>query len=223
MKIQERNYSTKVIKPKPVVFQSPDQNMIVVMTCWGESGFKDRIFDEIQKFIFAAQGDIEVTSPFEMNTYLSRDCNFLRMGTLLINDLVFRGENKDSYQSCYELIIIYKNENRISWSQVGTPNLFLLNERLIPLSVSLPLNHSATEQALPLPQQYLGTEMHCHFQLGEIAVNSSHRLFLFNETSLNKDIWALSSTEFTMDQAIKSQIQFDPESPFWMAIIDFKD
>lgn len=223
MKIEERNYSTKVIKPKPVVFHSPDFNLVVVMTCWGDSAFKDRIFDEIQKFVFAAEGDIEVTSPFEMNTYLSRDCNFLRMGTLLINDLIYRGENRDTYQSCYELLILYRKDKKVCWSQVGTPNIYLFKEHLTPLSVSLPLNHSVTTQALSLPQQYLGTELHCYFQLGEITVDSSQKLLLFNESILHKDIWALSADEFTMERALKSQIQFDPESPFWMAMIDFKD
>ena len=223
MKFQERNYSTSVIKPKPVVFQSPDLNMIVVMTSWGDSGFKDRIFDEIQKFVFAAEGDVEVTSPFEMNTYLSRDCNFLRMCTLLINDLVYRGENRDFYKSCYELTILYKKDRKVSWVQVGTPNLFLFKERLIPLSVAVPLSHSQTANALPLPQQYLGTELHCHFQLGEITVDSSQKILLFSESCLYKDIWAASRDEFNMDHLLKTQIQLDPESPFCMAMIDFKD
>jgi hypothetical protein len=223
VKIQERNYSTSVIKPRPVVFQSPDLNMIVVMTSWGESNFKDRIFEEIQKFVFAAEGDVEVTSPFEMNTYLSRDCNFLRMCTLLINDLVYRGENRDSYKSCYELTILYKKDRKLSWVQVGTPNLFLFNDRLIPLSVAVPLSQSESAGALALPQQYLGTEMHCHFQLGEITVDSSQKVLLFSESCLYKDIWALPATDFTMDHLLKSQIQLDPDSPFWMAMIDFKD
>lgn len=223
MIFHERNYSTSVIKPKPVVFQSPDLNMIVVMTCWGESGFKDRIFDEIQKFVFAAEGDVEVTSPFEMNTYLSRDCNFLRMCTLLVNDLIYRGENRDAYKSCYELTILYRKGKKLSWVQVGTPNLFLFKDRLIPLSVAVPLSHSPVAGALPLPQQYLGTEMHCHFQLGEIGIDSNQKLLLFNESCLYKDIWALERKDFTMDQLLKNQIQLDPDSPFWMAMIDFKD
>jgi hypothetical protein len=223
VKLHERNYSTKVIRPKPTVFHSPDLNMIVIMTCWGESGFKDRIFEEIQKFVFAAEGDVEVTSPFEMNTYLSRNCNFLRMCTLLINDLIYRGENRDSYKSCYELTILYKKDNKFSWVQVGSPNLFLFKNKLIPLSVSLPLAYSMTPNALPLPQQYLGTEMHCHFQLGEIVVDSNQKVLLFSETSLYQDSWALNATDFNLDRLMKNQIQLDPESPFWMAIIDFKD
>lgn len=223
MKLQERNYSTGVIKPKPVVFQSPDLNMIVVMTCWGDGGFKDKIFEEIQKFVFAAEGDVEVTSPFEMNTYLSRDCNFLRMCTLLINDLVYRGENRDSYKSCYELTILYRKGKKFSWVQVGTPNLFLFRDRLIPLSVAVPLSQSQSLATLALPQQYLGTELHCHFQLGEVIVDSTQKVLLFSESCLYKDIWALQGGDFNMDQLVKNQIQLDPESPFWMAVIDFKD
>jgi hypothetical protein len=197
--------------------------MIVIMTCWGESSFKERVFEEIQKFVFAAEGDVEVTSPFEMNTYLSRDCNFLRMSILLINDLIYRAENKDAYKSCYELTILYKKEKKLSWAQAGSPNLYLFKDKLLPLSVSLPLSYSSTPNVLPLPQQYLGTEMHCHFQLGEITVDADHKLLLFSESSLYKDVWGLNSKEFNIDQLVKNQIQLDPDSPFWMAMIDFKD
>ncbi len=145
------------------------------------------------------------------------------MCTLLINDLVYRGENRDSYKSCYEITILYRKGKKLSWVQVGTPNLFLFKDRLIPLSVALPLSHSLAQGALPLPQQYLGTEMHCHFQLGEVMVDSSQKLLLFSEECLYKDIWGLESSQFTMEQLVKSQIQLDPESPFWMAMIDFKD
>ncbi len=87
----------------------------------------------------------------------------------------------------------------------------------------MPLAYSMTPNALPLPQQYLGTEMHCHFQLGEIVVDSNQKVLLFSETSLYKDTWGLNAADFNLDRLMKNQIQLDPESPFWMAIIDFKD
>ncbi|MBL7545711.1 MAG: hypothetical protein JNL11_17965 [Bdellovibrionaceae bacterium] len=223
MKFKERNYSTQIIRPKPTILKSSELDLLVIMTCWGESTFKDRVFEEIQKFVFAAEGDVEVTSPFEMNTYLSRDCNFLRMCALLINDLIYRGENRDVFTSCYELTILFRKKKKLSWVQVGSPNLYLYHDRLIPLSVAVPSIHSSSENTLALPQQYLGTEMHCHFQLGEVTVDPSQKLLLCTESSLHKDTWSIKKDDFTIENAFKNQIQLDPDSPFWMAMIDFND
>lgn len=220
MKIEERNYNTKQFRPTPKIYKSNEMDLITIVTAWGEGGLAENINNEISKFIFAAQGDFEATSPFEFNSALSKDSNNLRMATLIANDMIYRSENRDDLHTCYEMIVLFKKKNQLSWVQVGNPNLVLLRDLATPLSFSPPPSTSYESKVISLPNQFFGTEMHCYFQVGTIEIKETDKLLLFTENKLSPENWTLKSSEWNLNTFVKNQIKFDDENPFWMAIVN---
>lgn len=220
MRIEERNYSSKQFRPAPKVFKSQELDLLTIVTAWGEGNSTESISNEVSKFLFAAQGDFEATSPFEFNSALSKDSNSLRMATLISNDMVYRSENKDDIRSCYEMIVLFKNKNQLSWVQVGNPNLILLRDTLIPLSFTPPSIESVNLRSIALPSQFFGTEMHCYFQIGTIELKENDKLLLFTENKLSAENWALPPVDWNLNSFIKNQIKFNSDNPFWMGLIN---
>lgn len=219
MKIIERSYNTKLFRPAPMIFKNQEMDLLIITTSWGEGGMKDIINAEISKFLFAAQGDFEVTSPFEFNSSLTKDSNSLRMATLISNDMIYRSENKEDIKSCYEILVLLKNKNQLSWVQVGNPNAVLIREDLIPISFAPPAIIPKQEKSIALPNQFFGTEMHCHFQVGTIEVQDNDKLLLFSENVLAPESWTLQKEKRDLNSFVKNQIKYNSESPFWMGIV----
>lgn len=219
MKIEERNYNTKQFRPAPKIYKSNEMDLITIITSWGEGGLTENINNEISKFIFAAQGDFEATSPFEFNSALSKDSNNLRMATLIANDMIYRSENRDDLRTCYEMIVLFKKKNQLSWVQVGNPNLVLLRDLVTPLSFSPPPGESCEGKVISLPNQFFGTEMHCYFQVGTIEIKENDKLLLFTENKLSPENWSLGASDWNLNTFVKNQIKFDNENPFWMSIV----
>lgn len=218
MEIIEKSYSGKHFKPAPKVYQSQDQELMSIITTWGEGVQRESIHTELSKFIFAAQGDFEVTTPFEFNTALSKDSNSLRMAALISNDYLYRAENKDDIRTCYEILILFKNKNTLSWLQIGNPNVILVRNNLIPISFSTGTD-SKSFNSLILPNQFYGIDMHCHFQVGSIELLEGDKILLCNNSILSPENWGLNNKS-GLDVFFKNQIKFNSEIPFWMGMIN---
>ncbi|MCB0368328.1 MAG: hypothetical protein KDD45_02540 [Bdellovibrionales bacterium] len=219
MEIQEQNYSTKLLRPAPSIYKSSDLELISIVTAWGDGESKENINSEINKFLFAAKGDFEVTSPFEFNLSLTKDSNSLRMATLIANDNVYRTENKDDIKTCYELLILFKNKNQLSWLQVGNPNIILLRDGVTPVSYGPPTLQSKDKKNILLPSQFFGIEMHCYFQVGSMEIQDNDRLLLFTGNDLAPESWSLRGEEQSLGRFFKNQIKFKSDNPFWMATV----
>ena len=219
MRIEEKNYNTKLVRPAPFVFQSQSMDLLIILTSWGEGKMKEVITNDIEKFLFAAQGDFEATSPFEYNLALTKDSNSLRMATLIANDQVYRSENNSELRTCYEILVLLKNKFQLSWVQVGNPNVILLSDDPIPITFSPPAMKPKKESSLSLPGQFLGTEMHCHFQVGTVEIQEGDKLLLFSDNSLSPSSWILNKKDSTLDSFVKSQIKHHSENPFWMGLV----
>ena len=160
MKLHDRSYSTKVLRPKPIVHQQDDGGLIVVATSWGLAEHAQHAMDEVVKYVNSAQADVEVTSPFDFLTALTDEVNYLRTALLITNDMLYRGENKSEYFSGVEILALFKRGPQVAWAHVGHPSVFIQRhgQRLQPLSMGLDLSAevSGGDSALPpLPAQTL--------------------------------------------------------------------
>jgi hypothetical protein len=108
MKLQERSYSTKIMRPKPLVHSEEDGSLVVIATSWGQPEHSQRAIEEVVKYVNAAKADVEVTSPFEFLTCLTDEVNYVRTGLLIANDALYRGENKNQYFSGVEILVLFR-------------------------------------------------------------------------------------------------------------------
>ena len=224
MKLQERSYSTKIMRPKPLVHSEEDGSMIVIATSWGQPEHGQRAVDEVVKYINAAKADVEVTSPFEFLTCVTDEVNYVRTGLLIANDALYRGENRTQYFSGVEVLALFRRDNQIAWAQVGCPSLFIQrqNQSLQPLSMGLDLSTEMkpAEGALPpLPGQLLGLDPTCNIQCGHTLIHEGDQLVLLASTTVAPSLWSLPPYQADLNHVTNRMIQEDPEAPFWLGLI----
>lgn len=225
--LQERSYSTKILRPKPLLYQEDDGSVVVITTAWGAAENSQKVSEEIVKYVQAAKSDVEVTSPFEFLTCLTDETNYLRTAILIANDIVYRGENKLEYSSGVEVLALYKKDNQIAWAQVGNPSLFIQRseQSLQPVSMGFDLASevgTSDEKLPPLPVHLLGLEPKCHVQCGSMKVNADDQLVLLSSTCIASSLWQKDSVNLDMEAITRRMIQDDPERPFWLGLIPFK-
>ncbi|WII70629.1 hypothetical protein QJS83_09180 [Bdellovibrio sp. 22V] len=224
MKLQERSYSTKIMRPKPAIHQEDDGSLIVIATSWGQPEHAQRAMDEVVKYVNAAKSDVEVTSPFEFLTCLSDEVNYVRTGMLIANDILYRGENKMEYFSGVEILALFKRGQQVAWGQVGCPSLFIQrkNQSLQPLSIGLDLSSELpvdSEALPPLPAQLLGLDPTCYVQCGHTHVQDGDQLVLLASSSVASSLWVHSGQAAELSTITNRMIQESPESPFWLGLV----
>jgi hypothetical protein len=225
MNLQERSYSTKIIRPKPLVYSEDDGSLIVIANAWGQQEHAQGVIDEVVKYVNAAKSDVEATSPFEFLTCLSDEVNYLRTGILIANDFLYRGENRTQYFSGVEILAIFKRGSQIAWAQVGNPSLYIQRQgrSLQPLSVSHDLASEINLQneiLPPLPGQMIGLESTCNIQCGHTLTKEGDQLVLLSSTVASKALWAKDVYPQNLTDMTKMMIQGGHEIPFWLGIVN---
>lgn len=228
MILQERSYSTKILRPKPMIHREDDGSLIVIATSWGQPEHAQRAMDEVVKYVSAAKSDVEVTSPFEFLTCLSDEVNYVRIATLIANDILYRGENKVEYFSGVELVALFKRGPQLAWAHVGCPSLFIQrkNQALQPLSIGLDLSTEIQVGDVvnpPLPAQLLGLDPTCNIQCGHTHVNDGDQLVLLASTAVAPSLWTKSSQSQDLGSITKGMIQDSPEAPFWLGLVNLSE
>ncbi len=225
MKFKERCYSTKVIRPRPLVHLEPDGSLLVVANSWGQPEQAQIAMNEVVKYINSAKSDVEVTSPFEFLTCLSDEVNYARTGVLVANEILYRGSNRNQYLAGVEILALFRRGNQVAWAQVGCPSLYLQRnqQRLQPLSVCQDLSSELQEiggSLSPLPGHLMGLEMSCNVQCGSTVIGNEDQLILLSSSFISPALWANNSGKLDLVEVTKLMIQESPDSPFWLGIIE---
>lgn len=226
MKIVERSYSSKIFRPKPLIFSQSDGSLIVVVTPWGQPEHAQKVMDEIVNYVSATSGDVEVTSPFEFLTCLSDDANYLRTSLLIANDQLYRSENKNEYLSGVEAVVLMKNKQKVSWAQIGSPHILIkkTNMSLTPYAIDFDLSFDLTKNnnlLAPLPGKLLGIDRSCQISCGDINVDDGDQLLLLSSSLLPAALWVACSDGVDLDKVTKAMVSEQAEMPFWAGLISF--
>ncbi|MEN0057894.1 MAG: hypothetical protein AAGB31_03595 [Bdellovibrio sp.] len=224
MELRERSYSSKILRPRPLIHREDDGSLIVVATAWGQPEPAQRAMEEVVKYVNAARSDVEVTSPFEFLTCLSDEVNYVRTGLLIANDLLYRGENKSEYFSGVEILALFRRGSQVAWAQVGCPSLLIQrkNQSVQPLSIALDLSSEMQEVGStlsPLPSQLLGLDPTCHIQCGHVHVNEEDQLILLASAQMAVSLWNKRNEMMELGAITTHMIQENPEMPFWLGLV----
>lgn len=225
MKLLERSYSSKIMRPKPLIHREDDGSLIVVATSWGQPEHAQRAMDEVVKYVGAAKADVEVTSPFEFLTCLSDEVNYVRTGILIANDILYRGENRTEYFSGVELMAVFKRGPQVAWAHVGCPSLFIQrrSRSLQPLSIGLDMSSEMPSGLPPMPSQLLGLDPTCFVQCGHTHVNDGDRLVLLASSNIATSLWTRAGDSLDLGSITTGLIQEDPNNPFWLGVVEISN
>ena len=76
-------------------------------------------------------------------TCLSPQANNLRAAVMLANDVIYREENKNEYQSGAEVFVFSRNATEVSFVQIGQPHVFLHRKSKPLIRLGPPNGHGA--------------------------------------------------------------------------------
>ena len=224
MKLMERSYSTKSVRPRPNIYAEPDGSLLVITTSWGETDLSAKVNEAVAKYVQAAIADVEVTSPFEFMTCFSDETNYLRVALLISNDSVYRSDNRGEYVGGVETLILFKRGNKLAYAQVGSPNL-LIQKRgmgLAPVAVNYESAHelsSPFEMQPPLPRNLLGVDPTLNIRCGDLRVEEEDQLLVYSGGFWPQSLWSATESGDDLQQVTQKIVQKTPDAPFWLGLI----
>ncbi|MCX7977389.1 MAG: hypothetical protein N2578_00125 [Bdellovibrionaceae bacterium] len=223
MKLVSRSYGGKVFRPSPIIHQEVDGSLLVVAFPWGDREMAKRSIDDMVGFLNAAISDVEVTTPFEVMTNLTRETNALRTALLFINESVWRSDNKVSYSNGWEVLLLRKTGSQVSWARVGGPSLLVQRKdnSIFPISVGsdLVITQGLGASAPPLPAEILGLERHVNISCGDFLTSEGDQLILFSAS-----VWPgnlMGSPRMNLDSFSHLLTGLCEDSPFWAGIVSY--
>jgi len=228
MRLEERSYSSKLYRPRPAIYVEPDGSFIVITTSWGDPELGQKVNEDVTKYIQAAKADVEVTSPFEFLTSLTSEANYLRIATLISNEAMYRSSNKSEYVAGVETLLLLRKGSQIAYAQVGSPHLLIQKKDrvVVPVSVTIEAGFemSNEDQDLlpPLPQALVGIDSNLNIRAGDFRAENGDRLILYSGGVWPKTLWN-SNQESDLHQLTQKMVQMNPESPFWLGIVNLED
>jgi hypothetical protein len=219
--IQERSYSGKVMRPTPEIHVEQDGSFGAIVTPWGARSSVKKVIDTLSDFIMSAKNDMESTSPFQVLTCLSPMANTLRSSIMLANDVVYREENKNEYQTGVELFVFSRNATEFSFVQIGHPHLILVRKgnplTLLSPKIDMALEFSSMNRPLaPLPHELLGLHSTSNFSVISFRPQPGDELILVSRTRIPTSLLLAASEEQNLDGLSRILASDDPNEPFWL-------
>lgn len=224
MKIQERSFRGQFKRPKTHIYFNEEINLGIVTTIWGDAQLFDRIKNEIQDYFSAAISDVDVTTPFgyiESQTSLS---NYLRISLLLLNDSLYRSENRSEYNFGCEILVFAIRNQELSFASIGQPQMYLRKkDRIYFLNSSLGLNEELGTAYCYLPKELLGVVKTCYPAVGSVKIDKVDEICFLSGLTLNDKNFLLNN-QFNIQTSIEhinSLQNKDHLHSFWFASLNF--
>jgi subtilase family serine protease len=193
MKTQISGASQNCKFPQTLIYSLLDDQLLVCLRSWNGTDANQKVVDEISHFLSAANADLEVTTPYEFVESLSSLANKVRIATLLANDNIHKTENKDTYTHGYELAIIFKNQQEISWATVGRYEICAIkNKKKISIINS---GHFLDDEIL-LPVALLGLDREPTVLAGSLSVKHLESLQIESNYDERSTYWHVVISDF---------------------------
>lgn len=225
MAIDQRSYSGKVLRPAPEVEISDDLSFGAIVTPWGPRQAATRAIEILRDYTLSARQDVEATSPFQKLSSLSPLANSLRVAIMLVNDSLYREENKSEYITGVEVLAFACIEGELAYAQVGSPHLLLSRRGLpyVPLTVHTDLStelSDANEILPPLPQNLLGLHTTSNMNVASFRVQKGDRLICLSHSLLIQPTPALPYEQTNLDSLSHALAKQYPSLPFWIGVLE---
>lgn len=225
MKFTDKSYRTSNLRPKPIIHQDEVNNILIIVTPWGNKVAAEKAIKSISEHLISYQQDVEATSPFNLLTCLSPLANNLRSALKLANDIIYREDNKKEFTAGIEILTMIYNQHEICWSQVGFPSLFLSRngQKIRPLGAQIDLTAEFQKNTTlaPLPGKLLGIENTSDFAVHSMKFNKNDKFFFVSSTDIAPQIYNLDNTNHDVEEISKSLANTNPETPFWLGQLSF--
>jgi hypothetical protein len=224
MILSERSYSGKVFRPRPEIHCDPSGNLCIIATPWGHRSSARKVIQHIVDFFMSARSDEEVTSPFQVLENLTPTANNLRVAVMLANDSIFREENRAEYLTGIELFVAAKNQNELTWLQIGGPHVYLdrpgYELKAIGVDTDWSASYSNQHLLAPLPSQLLGLAATSNFAVHSIHVESDDRLVVVQRSVIPASLLAAQRSQRNLNHMSQILARQSTDLPFWLGLVE---
>lgn len=223
MNIEHRSYRGKSFRPSPLVHVEEDGSLVLIITPWGQPSSAERARDVVADFILSSRNDTEATSPFQKMTCLTPLANNVRVAMMLLNDTLYREENRDEYMDGIEIVVCARHESEMTIAQVGQPFVFLSRQGFPIQSLSVGTDAAiemseAPEMLSPLPHSLLGLYSTSNFSIQSFRFNPEDQLVFLARSHFPQVFLNLSSKERDINALSKALSSEHPDIPYWLAV-----
>lgn len=220
IELEQRSYTAGIFfRPRPVVIERSESHLLVVATPWGPLEPAQRTANLIvEQFELLSKDD--VTTPYETIPTLSAAANRLRIGALTANNYLYRTENGKVWKAAVELAAIHYDHGVLSWVQVGSPHLLLLENGILhPLAYEADWATQSGNEG-PLFSQALGLENQVPLRAGSLRVKADAQLLMVSRGTLPRRVFGLPV--FEMNKVVQAMTSDSLSTPFWLGLSSFK-
>ncbi len=193
MKTQVTGSSEKYKFPQTQIHSLLDNQLIIFLRSWNGIDANQKVVDEINHFLSAANADLEVTTPFEFIDNLSSLANKVRISILLANDIILKTENKEKYSHGYELAVMFKNHQEIAWSTVGR---FQITAQKNKKNIAIANAGQFLDDQILLPVALLGLEREPAVLTGSLSIKNLENLQLSSDFDQQTTFWQANISDF---------------------------
>ena len=224
MELSERSYSTSIFRPKPIIHWEAQNQLLLVATNWGSAESVQKIIAGITKYVTATQDDVEVTTPFASLTQFTPQTNSLRVACQIVNEMIYRGDNKSEFVGGTELCLLFREKSQLSWLQVGQPHIFVKrkNAPLQPLAIAPDLSFDCPPEQtdlIPLPKDLIGVESTCTPLVGNFLIYPGDEVLLVSRSEIPNGLCADPRSALNLAEITQTLSQQYPKSPFWVGLL----
>ena len=197
--------------------------MLLIITSWGKASTAERAKDIVADFILSSRNDSEATSPFQKMTCLTPLANNVRVAMMLLNDTLYREENREEYSDGIEVAICAKYESEITIAQVGQPYCFLSRKSmpLQPLTLGSDMASEISENSTlmaPMPHALLGLYSTSNFTLQSFHWKKGDQLVFLSRSHFPMEFLSLPSQKRNLNELSQVLSKDHSEIPFWLAV-----
>lgn len=217
--LEQRSYTSGTFfRPKPVIVERPESNLLIIATPWGNVDSGQKVAATmVEQFELLSKDDM--TTPYESIPTISAAANRLRVGALTANNYLFRTENGKTWKAAVELAAIHYDKGVLSWVQVGSPHLILLEKGVLhPLAYEADWAHQSGNEG-PLFTQALGIENMVPLKSGSLRARPESQLLMVSRGTLPRRIFGLPV--FDMEKVVQTMTNDNSVTPFWLGLTQF--
>lgn len=224
MQITTRPYGGKLFRPLPEVHISDDQTLVIIATPWGNQDIAKDFINGVTTYWRETTRDTEKTSSYMPDDGLSHTEHLFKMAVLAVHEDLKDKYNEEDLSAGLEVLCLLKNQQKISWFQVGAPSLVLLRDKyMMPIYHPIDFSHdfSTPENTLPpLPKDLLGVQQQVNLAVGGMKWQKGDRFLLVSRSYIPSEFFhKLDCESVTLDSATSLFAKDNENQPFWLGLL----
>lgn len=219
MQFHERSYGGKLFRPRPEIFLSDDQKILILATPWGPRPMAQAFIEKVQTEMQDSNLDPDRTMIGLPLDTLSEEENRLRLALFSIHEDLRDEYNADSLTAGLEIFCLIKGKKKLSWFQVGGSFLAVQRAQLLyPLrhSLDLSFDHSKTHILPPLPKELYGLSQQVSLNHGSLLYQKKDRLFFIERSYIPSQFFQTPPENLNIEAVTQLMASENPEHPFWI-------